>query len=366
MPLLPVLPALLLRSAKSQPRDEHGAIASPHLLPFLCILTDPVSRHTLKNKEKKAYIDAQVCVMAKPGNTALPGVRTLHDEMVSIHQLHTLTIHSTGVFLPWHRWYLDLHERNLRACGYKGAIPYWDEYHESALPLVASSDVFDPTTGFGSEGTVAPDYCLTDGPFVGYVNAIGPNWQITDGCIGRQHAFNPLRDVSFVPLLLPNSTNVTAQTDYCLTLTTWEEASTCIYLTPHVAGHVAMGSIRGDAFASPSDPLFFLHHAYIDKLWYLWQEANRPARTYAIGGNNKQDPAIGFLELPGDMAFEEVNFFQSSPTPAQLALAPEGDEGDNGPVVTLNHTLSSFGRIPLATVRDVMDVRGGYLCYEYA
>ncbi|KAM7195627.1 Di-copper centre-containing protein [Rhypophila sp. PSN 637] len=322
--------------------------------------------HTLGNKDKKAYIDAQLCVMAKPGNPALPGVRTLFDEMVSIHQLQTLTIHSTGTFLPWHRWYLDLHERNLRDCGFKGGIPYWDEYHEAALPLVASSSVFDPITGFGSEGTIGPEYCLTDGPFANYTNAIGPNWNITDGCIGRHHVFNPLRDASFVDaLILPNATDVRAQTDYCLSLTTWAEASTCIYLTPHVAGHIGMGSTRGDPFTSPTEPLFYLHHAYIDKLWADWQAQNPAARTYAIGGRNTQDPAVGFLELPGDMAFEEEFVFQSEPTPEQAALVPAGDEGDNGPNVTLNHEFTAYGRIPLARARQVMDTKGGYLCYEY-
>ena len=326
----------------------------------------PVKRrawHTLNNKDKKAYIDAQLCVMRTPAKVALPGAVTQFDEMVSIHQLHALTIHSTGVFLPWHRWYLDLHERMLKDCGFKGALPYWDEYRDAKLPLVKDSSIFDPITGFGSQGSVAPDYCLTDGPFHNYTSRIGPWWHITDGCIGRQLIGNSLRENTFPPPA--GSNNVTAATDACMLLTTWAEASTCIYLIPHVGGHIAIGSTRGDAHTSPNDPVFYLHHAYIDKLWWDWQEKNRAQRLYAVGGINKQDPAVGFIEMPGDMAFEAANIFQSSPNAAQLAFIPQGDDGDNGDLVTLNHTFTSWGHIPDAKVRDVMDSRGGYLCYEY-
>lgn len=41
----------------------------------------------------------------------------------------------------------------------------------------------------------------------------------------------------------------------------------------------------------------------------------------------------------------------------------DGDGGGN--VTTLNHTLSVLGILPNATVSDVMDIRGGMLCYEY-
>lgn len=27
-----------------------------------------------------------------------------------------------------------------------------------------------------------------------------------------------------------------------------------------------------DTFASPGDPIFFLHHAQIDRVWALWQK----------------------------------------------------------------------------------------------
>ncbi|KAK3318786.1 hypothetical protein B0H66DRAFT_591454 [Apodospora peruviana] len=312
--------------------------------------------HTLNNSQKKAYLNAEVCVMKTPAQIQLPGVRTAYDVLVSIHQLHALTIHSTGVFLPWHRWYLDLHESLLRSCGYSGATPYWDEAKDGKLAEIKKSAVFAPNTklSFGSEGSVAPNFCLTDGPFVGYQNSVGPWWKLTDQCIGRTFMGNPLRE--------NNASTVAAG---CMNLKTYAEAWECIYLIPHVTGHIAISSLRGDASTSPSDPVFWLHHAYVDKLWFDWQEKDPKNRNLAVGGPNKQDPAVGFIEIPGDAEWERINLFQSEPTAAQKALIPAGDEGDGGNVTTLNHIFTSYGLVPDVRLREYMDTRAGGLCYEY-
>jgi tyrosinase len=78
--------------------------------------------------------------------------------------------------------------------------------------------------------------------------------------------------------------------------------------------------------SSPGDPLFYLHHTFLDRVWWQWQEKNLPARLTDIAGYT---------------------------TP-------------NGPVnATLDDELNMFGVIPNATIRDVMDIRGPLLCFEY-
>lgn len=42
----------------------------------------------------------------------------------------------------------------------------------------------------------------------------------------------------------------------------------------HNAVHIAIGGDMNSA-ASPTDPLFFMHHANVDRLWYQWQEEHR-------------------------------------------------------------------------------------------
>jgi tyrosinase len=44
-----------------------------------------------------------------------------------------------------------------------------------------------------------------------------------------------------------------------------------------------------DPIASPGDPLFYLHHTWLDKLWADWQAMDLPHRLTEMGGNNVQD-----------------------------------------------------------------------------
>jgi tyrosinase len=39
----------------------------------------------------------------------------------------------------------------------------------------------------------------------------------------------------------------------------------------HGAGHYAIGGDAGDFFSSPNDPVFFMHHSMLDRLWWIWQ-----------------------------------------------------------------------------------------------
>ena len=44
--------------------------------------------------------------------------------------------------------------------------------------------------------------------------------------------------------------------------------------------------------SSPGDPIFFMHHAWLDRLWAKWQ-AEDPARLQDMGGNNKANRSMG-------------------------------------------------------------------------
>ena len=73
---------------------------------------------------KKAYIAAEQCLFKSPQKlNKMPGAKTRWDEFVSLHQIHALQIHSTGTFLPYHRYFLHVHEALLAECGYSGGLP---------------------------------------------------------------------------------------------------------------------------------------------------------------------------------------------------------------------------------------------------
>ena len=80
--------------------------------------------HTLSNKEKKDYIDAELCLMGKPATLGLPGTQNRFEELQAIHQIPAAISHNVGAFPPYHRLHMHAHEHAMREeCGYKGAQP---------------------------------------------------------------------------------------------------------------------------------------------------------------------------------------------------------------------------------------------------
>jgi tyrosinase len=84
-------------------------------------------RGDLTKKERKSYIDAVKCLQAKPArypSDVAPGAKSRFDDYVATHINQTNTIHYTGNFLSWHRYYVWLYEQALRdECGYEGYQP---------------------------------------------------------------------------------------------------------------------------------------------------------------------------------------------------------------------------------------------------
>jgi tyrosinase len=65
---------------------------------------------------------------------------------------------------------------------------------------------------------------------------------------------------------------------------------------PHGEVHVEVGTVNGvreamaDIRVSPADPIFWLHHAQIDRLWSLWQVQNPGQNPTLSGANAVMDP----------------------------------------------------------------------------
>jgi hypothetical protein len=154
-------------------------------------------RSTLSNSNKKKYIDAVLCLQSKPAKSGsiAPGAKSRYDDFIATHINQTLTIHGTGNFLSWHRYYIYAFEEALRnECGYKGYIPYanWGRYAEDLL----NSPIFDGSaysisgngeyrnhTGASVPSAATPFIqlpagsgggCITTGPFKNMSVNLGP------------------------------------------------------------------------------------------------------------------------------------------------------------------------------------------------
>ncbi|PVH91111.1 Di-copper centre-containing protein [Periconia macrospinosa] len=346
--------------------------------------TSPIQRkawHTLTREEKKSYIDAEKCLMSLPAKLGLAGPRTRFDEFQKIHVLHAPLIHGVGAFLPYHRYYVQAHETALRTeCSYAGAQPYWDEPRDAGN--FSKSILLDPETGFGGDG-VGPNNCIADGPFKDYMNSVGPGESITDHCIDRQ-----INDCWSEGAAQKN-------VDACMKITTFESAWNCLEGMPHRSGHRGINGQMMDVFSSPGDPLFYMHHAYLDKLWWQWQSKNLSSRLNEVTGPNQ-----GTFFIPGGVngrlpigspngtipggpngtfppfgPFPPGNGSDCNPVPGGFPGFPRLPPPQNGPwikidgdpanITTLGHVINVEGMIPNVTIKDVMDIQGDVLCYEY-
>lgn len=99
----------------------------------------------------------------------------------------------------------------------------------------------------------------------------------------------------------------------------------------HGGGHFGVGGAlgqMGNAYNSPGDPLFYLHHANVDRVLWLWQQRDLETRLAQVGG-----PATPF-------DYGGVN----------VTLDFEVDLGTIADAITLG---------------DLLDSEGGVLCYTY-
>jgi tyrosinase len=309
--------------------------------------------------QKAAWISSVKCINSKPHSQTLkpvvhpsdiPPMNTsgsLYDDLVYVHMDVNHNIHFTGVFLPFHRWYLDTFERLMRnECGYKGPMGYWDWTKDSANPQGSTLFSPDPKTGLGNFGSADNGYIVDDGALA--------NWRIsypTPHVISRSFINTPWSDTTRFPLtyLVDNPAQTIGplitsnEVKKMTTSFTGDFDSFHKYLGriqgPHTGVHLMVGGDMQDQALSPNDPLFWLHHGMIDRLWYLWQK-NNVANKWSFTGGSVQ-------------ALANRTYFDQYPNGAPPKVS-----------VSLQIPNDGFGRS--ARVYDVMDTTGGYLCYNYA
>ncbi|KAH9477723.1 N-acetyl-6-hydroxytryptophan oxidase ivoB [Psilocybe cubensis] len=319
--------------------------------------TNPLVRkewRTLNPLEKFSYLAAVRCLQSIPAKSRsnIPGALSRFDDFSGTHILQTDNIHFVGHFQPWHRYFVATYEKALRQeCGYFGAQPYWDWSLDATSPEnFMKSPVFDSVLGFGGngpyteEGVVAAPFeipgrtgggCVRDGPFahqrlhVGPGNSVAPN----SYCLTRD--FSPIIVMSALNTSVVN--RVLSQPDFNNFDIVLQGGITLETFTVHAGGHLGVGGKFGtiaDVYSSPGDPLFYLHHANLDRLWTKWQSANASRLTDISGPVSKFGPPFG--------------------------------DAPNSQNVTLNFGINLGKLAPAITVGDVMNTQGNTLCYKYA
>ena len=154
-------------------------------------------------------------------------------------------------FLPWHRAYLLDLERELQAIDPSVALPYWR--FDQPAPNLFTPDFFGTSNAVGT---------------VQFSNSNPLQFWTTDGVQGINRA--PRNNWN--PATQPGPGIITeAQT---LALGTQYPAFRTMEGNPHGTAHTRFGGSIRQIGTAAKDPLFFLLHCNVDRLWAKWQRQN--------------------------------------------------------------------------------------------
>lgn len=209
--------------------------------------------------------------------------------------------HRGPAFLPWHRYFCREFELALQTKKPNVTLPYWSWAADEANPSGAALWNTNPAQRIyiGGDGT-GPNGTVTTGPFAGWTALVedsGGNLVPRPGGIIRE-----LGDETFGNPDFPTSQQVNDAVQNMTVYDTspWRMASTNSFRNRlegwlasaagesssqlHNRIHMWVGGDMGPG-TSPNDPVFFLHHCNVDRIWALWQYAH-PASAYlpASGG----------------------------------------------------------------------------------
>lgn len=221
-----------------------------------------------KGRHYASFIDALRKMRANP-TAGDPRSRAY---WAQIH--HVWCTHHVPYFLAWHRGYVALFERQLRAVsGDPGlTLPYWDYYEDPNLP----PEFTDPSP------------------------------------------WNPL----YMDRVNNNVAGALTYDPFAASVTTFQGGATAfeqmLENAPHDPVHDLIGGLMS-GMDSPLDPIFWLHHANIDRLYSAWvaAAAGRAVPPSADAYWDGTKVAGGSINWQGQFKYSD-----SSTLPARFNLAP--------------------------------------------
>ena len=228
--------------------------------------------------------------------------------------------HGAPAFLPWHRAYLLDLERELQAIDASVALPYWR--FDRPAPNIFTPDFFGESDALGT---------------VHFSPANPLQFWRTDGVQGINR--RPLFDVA----LAPPELRTQAQT---LALGKVYRDFRSLEGNPHGLAHTRFGGSISSIGTAARDPLFFLLHCNVDRLWATWQrQYGRFNAETASSFDSSADNPIGH-NLPDTMwPWNGIIGGARPPTAPGGALAPSPCVSAPGPKPRVQDALDYQGSV---------------------
>ena len=298
--------------------------------PTTLVGTVPVMVRIRKNAESltPGERDRFITAFAKLNNQGLGRFADFRNMHTTVSQPQA---HGAPGFLPWHRAYLLDLERELQVIDSSVALPYWR--FDQPAPKLFTRDFF---------GVSGP------GGAVQFSNTNPLQFWRTDGVQGISRA--PLNNWN--PATQPGPTVRTeAQT---FALGTNYAAFSIMEGNPHGTAHTRWdGYIRSIGTAA-KDPLFFLLHCNVDRLWAKWQRQNsRFDPTQAASFDSNPTNPVGHNLTDTMWPWNGVTTPPRPPTAPGGGLAPSPCASAPGAQPRVQNTIDYQGAVnPLS--------RGGF------
>ena len=225
-----------------------------------------------------------------------------YDEFVRMHITYNTpdgerglrTAHMAPSFLPWHRKFLLELERALRRVDASVTVPYWDWTRDRTPTSVPWLDDL-----LGGNGRSSDRQVMT-GPFAYSAG----HWKITTGVTDGQYLARDLGRAR-APIELPTGSDLewaladpvydTAPWDSTVTngfrnkMEGWGPGRGSVSWLNHNRVHRWVGGVMLGGGAA-NDPVFWLHHSFVDLQWTRWQQLHGDPRYLPAAPPGARDP----------------------------------------------------------------------------
>ncbi|KAJ3105134.1 hypothetical protein HDU97_008416 [Phlyctochytrium planicorne] len=227
----------------------------------------------LSPKEQKDFFRAYTHLHNVP---SLMGRMNRYHDYVSLHASGGRWFHGVNYFLPWHRYFSALLEKDMQDYLKNAtfAFPYWAWGSNSDNWNMPETGMLTPEN-FGTSSYNSPTYCVDDG----FMNKTWVTYG--GGCITRYIQTQEPESIMYSEAYMLSAISMSPKTN--ATYKSFDEFQDILADGPHNSFHSAIGGGDGSmsrTATSVNDPIFFMHHNNIDRYWQAFQIAHPKLKAF--------------------------------------------------------------------------------------
>jgi len=254
--------------------------------------------------------------------------------------------HQHWWFLAWHRAYLYYMERMLQKAANEPRlrIPYWNYTATNSRSLPAP--FLDPTSPLYVPGR----------------NLVSATDQVTPSAVNTSNAMSRIAFIGSDAQLGFGGGRENTPIQFPFT-----DKSGSLEVVPHNAIHDQVGGLMQNSSTAATDPIFWLHHSNIDRLWVNWLASDQ-------GRANPTDPTFlnatfSLYNENGVLVTRHVSdfignttalgyYYDDSPPPAQPAIASAATQtqqiAEDAEAAASKMTFTTIGETTAAESKPIL------------